>query len=195
MESENYPNNSEDVRKIPFSGELYIEREDFMENPTGKFFRMAPDKEVRLRNGYIVLCTGVVKNEAGEIEEIHCTYDPESKTGGATAGRKVKGTLHWVSAAHAVDIEVRHYDWIFINKEDAPEGAELQEVDGSFLNPNSKVILSGAKGEPSLLEAAGNYQFLRQGYYTVDEKLSTSDKPVFGRIVSLKDSWAKQKEK
>lgn len=195
MESENYPDKPEDTRKMPFSGELYIEREDFMENPTGKFFRMAPDKEVRLKNGYIVLCTGFVKNDDGSIKEIHCTYDPDSKTGGATAGRKVKGTLHWVSAAQAIDMEIRHYDWIFIDKEDAPEGVELREVDGSYLNPNSKVILTGAKGEPSLLEAKGNYQFLRQGYYTLDEKLSEPGKPVFGRIVSLKDSWAKQQGK
>ena len=195
MESENYPDKPEDTRKIPFAGELYIEREDFMENPTGKFFRMAPDKEVRLKNGYIVLCTGVVKNSADEIEEIHCTYDPDSKTGGLTAGRKVKGVLHWVSAAHAIDVEVRHYDWIFIDKDQLPEGVEGQEVDGSILNPNSKVVISGAKAEPSLAESAGNYQFLRMGYYTKDEKLCTDGKLVFGRIVSLKDSFGKKQSK
>lgn len=195
MESENYPNRPEDTRKIPFSGELYIEKEDFMENPPGKFFRLAPGKEVRLKNGYIILCTDIVKDENGEVIEVLCTYDPESKTGGATAGRKVKGTLHWVSAAHAVDLEVRHYGWIFLEEGEAPEGADLKEVDGNYLNPDSKVILQKVKGEPSLLEAEGNYQFLRQGYYTLDAKLSEPGKPVFGRIVSLKDSWAKQQGK
>ena len=197
MESENYPDKPEDKRKIPFSGELYIEREDFMENPPGKFFRLAPDKEVRLKNGYIILCTGLKKNEAGDITEIHCTYDPDSKTGGATAGRKVKGTLHWVSASHAIDLEVRIYGHLFLDKDEVPENAEgIAYADGSPLNPDSCVILQGAKAEPSLKDATeeDRFQFLRQGYFTLDKKLS-GEKLTFGRIVSLKDSWAKQQGK
>ena len=197
MESENYPDKPEDKRKIPFSGELYIEREDFMENPPGKFFRLAPDKEVRLKNGYIILCTGLKKNEADDITEIHCTYDPDSKTGGATAGRKVKGTLHWVSASHAIDLEVRIYGHLFLDKDEVPENAEgIAYADGSPLNPDSCVILQGAKAEPSLKDATeeDRFQFLRQGYFTLDKKLS-GEKLTFGRIVSLKDSWAKQQGK
>lgn len=197
MESENYPDKPEDKRKIPFSGELYIEREDFMENPPGKFFRLAPDKEVRLKNGYIILCTDLKKNEAGEITEIHCTYDPDSKTGGATAGRKVKGTLHWVSTSHALDVEVRIYGHLFLDQEGVPENAEgIAYADGSLLNPDSCVVLQGAKAEPSLKDATeeDRFQFLRQGYFTLDKKLS-GEKLTFGRIVSLKDSWSKQLNK
>jgi glutaminyl-tRNA synthetase len=189
-------NNPEDAsagtRKVPFSRIVYIERGDFMEDPPKKFFRLAPGREVRLRNAYLITCTSVVKNADGQIEEIHCTYDPATRGGDAPDGRKVKATLHWVSAAHAVDAEVRLYDRLF-SVED-PEGeavkADKQFVD--FLNPASLEILRGCKVEPSLARTAAGtrVQFERLGYFAADRD-SRPDAPVFNRTVSLKDSWAK----
>ncbi len=192
-------NNPEDesagVRQVPFSRELYIDREDFMENPAPKYFRLFPGNEVRLRYAYWVRCTNVVKNAAGEVTEIHCTYDPATRGGNNPPdGRKVKGTIHWVSAAQAVDAEVRLYDYLFSkpDPEDFPEGADWKVN----LNPNSETILKGAKVEPSVkgAPAGTNYQFERQGYFVVD-KDSAGGKLVFNRSVSLKDTWAKEQRK
>jgi glutaminyl-tRNA synthetase len=192
-------NNPEDesagTRKVPFSREIYIDREDFMETPAPKYFRLYPGNEVRLRYAYFVKCTDVVKDANGEITEIHCTYDPATKGGNSPPdGRKVKGTIHWVSAQHAVDAEVRLYDYLFIkpNPDDVPEGADWRVN----LNPNSETVLSGAKIEPSVQGATvgTHFQFERQGYFSVD-KDSSPEKLVFNRSVSLKDSWAKEKKK
>jgi glutaminyl-tRNA synthetase len=192
-------NNPEDAsagtRTVPFSREIYIERDDFMETPAPKYFRLYPGNEVRLRYAYFVRCTNVVKDAAGEITEVHCTYDPATKGGNSPPdGRKVKGTIHWVSAAHAVDAEVRLYDYLFAkpDPEDVPEGADWKVN----LNPKSETVLRGAKVEPSVRDAAAgtHYQFERQGYFTVD-KDSTPGKLVFNRSVGLKDSWAKEQKK
>lgn len=189
-------NNPEDEskgsRKVPFSRELYMEREDFMENPPKKFFRLSPGTEVRLRYAYFVTCTDVVKDSNGEITEIHCTYDPESKGGKSPDGRKVKATLHWVSAKHAIDSEIRLYDRLF-NVED-PSGDKSGKDFLEFLNEDSLQVISHAKLEPVILEAkAGEqFQFERKGYFCLD-KDSTAGKPVFNRTVTLKDSWEKAK--
>ena len=187
-------NNPEDPdmgsRLLPFSRVLYIERDDFHLEPPKKFFRLAPGREVRLRYAYFITCVGVIKDENGEIIEIHCTYDPETRGGSAPDGRKVRGTLHWVSAAHALDVEVRLYDRLFIkpNPLDLHEGQMFQDT----LNPNSLKVLESCKVEPGLVEAkAGNrYQFERQGYFCLDPD-STPDKLVFNLTVPLKDTWAK----
>ncbi|MBC7075447.1 MAG: glutamine--tRNA ligase/YqeY domain fusion protein [Syntrophomonadaceae bacterium] len=192
-------NNPEDPnmgsRRIPFSRELYIEQEDFMENPPKKFFRLAPGREVRLKGAYIIKCEQVIKDEeSGEIIELHCTYDPNSRSGGPTSGRKVKGTLHWVSASHALKAEVRLYDHLFIkeNPEDEEEGSDFKK----YLNPKSLEKLTGCMVEPGMEGALPEerYQFLRQGYFCVD-KDSTETKLVFNRIVSLRDTWAKIQKK
>jgi glutaminyl-tRNA synthetase len=199
---ENYPedqaeemdvvNNPEDesagTRKVPFSRELFIERADFMEDPPKKFFRLSPGREVRLRNAYLVTCTGIVKNDAGEITELRCTYDPATRGGDAPDGRKVKATLHWVSAAHAVDAEVRLYDRLF-----AVENPGTGDAD--FLaqrNPKSLERLTGCKLEPSLASQppGTRFQFERLGYFSVDPD-SRPGAPVFNRTVTLKDAWTK----
>jgi len=192
MESENNPEDSNaGMRKVPFSRILYIEREDFCEDPPKKYFRLSPGCEVRLKNAYIIKCEGFIRDEkTGEIKEVHCTYDPESKSGKPGAKRKVKGTLHWVSADHAVKAEVRLYDHLLL---DQNEGAEEQEEEKDFikqLKSNSLEVLADCLVEPSLGEAApGNrYQFMRKGYFCVDSD-STSDKLVFNQIVSLRDTW------
>ena len=191
-------NNPEDSdagkRKVPFSRELYIEREDFMEDPPRKFFRLGPGREVRLRWAYFVTCTDVIKDDDGNITEIHCTYDPETKGGDAPDGRKVKATLHWVSASHAVDAEVRLYDHLF-NREDPDEVDNDHQDWKSNLNPDSLKTVTG-KLEPSLANSEVGYrcQFERLGYFCVD-KDSTTDKLVFNRTVTLKDQWAKAKKK
>lgn len=189
-------NNPEDAaagtRKVPFSRVVYIERDDFMEDPPKKFFRLAPGREVRLRNAYLVTCTEVIKDAAGEIVELHGTYDPATRGGDAPDGRKVKATLHWVSAAHAVDAEVRLYDRLF-TVEDPDAAAARQGQDFlSFLNPASLDTLTGAKVEPGLADAApgARFQFERLGYFAVDAD-SRPGRPVFNRTVSLKDTWAK----
>ena len=184
-------NNPEDEgmgkRKVPFSKVLYIERDDFREDPPKKFFRMAPGREVRLRYAYYITCVDVVKDENGEILELHCTYDPETRGGWSPDKRKVKATLHWVSAEHALDAEVREYDRLF-NVPDPGAAEDFREN----LNPESLQMLPACKIEPSLknAEAGTHYQFERQGYFCVDPD-STEGKLVFNRTVSLRDSWAK----
>jgi glutaminyl-tRNA synthetase len=191
-------NNPEDpgagTRKVPFSRVLYIEQDDFREDPPKQYFRLSPGREVRLRYGYFITCTGVVKNEKGEVVEVHCTYDPATRGGNAPDGRKVKATIHWVSAAHAIDAEVRVYDNLF-NKEnpnDVPEGQDFT----ANLNPNSLEIISKAKLEPSLADAAPGtrYQFERLGYFCVDPD-STPGALIFNRTLALKDTWAKIEKK
>lgn len=187
-------NNPEDPdmgsRLLPFSRVLYIERDDFHPEPPKKFFRLAPGREVRLRYAYFITCVGVVKDENGEIIELHCTYDPETRGGSAPDGRKVRGTLHWVSAAHALDVDVQLYDRLFVkpNPLDLHEGQNFQDT----LNPNSLKVLESCKVEPGLAEAkAGDrYQFERQGYFCLDPD-STPDKLIFNLTVPLKDTWAK----
>ncbi|MBP8913017.1 MAG: glutamine--tRNA ligase/YqeY domain fusion protein [Phycisphaerae bacterium] len=187
-------NNPEDpaagMRKVPFSRELYIEQEDFMEEPPKKFFRLAPGREVRLRYAYFITCQSVVKDATGQIVELHCTYDPATRGGDAPDGRKVKATLHWVSAARALKAEVRLYDSLFIkeNPDEAPEGQDFT----ANLNPHSLEILTECYVEPSVAAAAPltRYQFERLGYFCVDPD-STPDKLVFNRTVTLKDTWAK----
>ncbi len=190
MEIENNPEDESHGRRlVPFSRELFIEQEDFMEDPPHKFFRLAPGQEVRLKGAYIIQCTGVTKNEAGEVTVVHCTYDPETRSGGPQAGRKVKGTLHWVSAAHALDAEVRLYDRLFSDED--PSGH--RDVDPrEFLNPDSLTILTGCKVEPSLSDtkALDRFQFQRVGYFCVDYD-SRPGRLVFNRTVGLKDTWAR----
>jgi glutaminyl-tRNA synthetase len=194
LEAENNPENPDmGTRRIPFSREIFIEQEDFMENPPSKFHRLSPGKEVRLKNAYIIKCQTVIKDEhTGQILELHCSYDPDSRRGGTTAGRRVKGTLHWVSAPHAIKAEVRLFDYLFTVEN--PEDDEAGDIT-SKLNPNSMIRLTECRLEPSLEEEGQNpetrYQFLRQGYFFKDPIDSTRDLPVFNRIVSLRDSWAK----
>jgi len=179
-------------RRVPFSREVYIERDDFMEDPPKKFFRLSPGREVRLRNAYLVTCTEVIKNDAGEIVELRGTYDPATRGGDAPDGRKVKATLHWVSAAHAVDAEVRLYDRLFTSEDPEGSAAKNGTEFTQLINPNSLEVLRGCKLEPQLGSAAAGarFQFERQGYFSADPD-STPGSPVFNRTVSLKDSWAK----
>ena len=193
MEVANHPDDAAlGSRRLPFAREIYIERDDFMEEPPKKFFRLAPGREVRLRNAYLVTCTEVVKNAAGEIVEVHGTYDPATRGGDAPDGRKVKATLHWVSARHAADAEVRLYDRLFTVED--PDGAASKAGADitTLLNPASLEVLTACKVEPALAGAAPGtrYQFERQGYFAVDPD-ATPGAPVFNRTVSLKDSWAK----
>jgi glutaminyl-tRNA synthetase len=188
-------NNPEDesagVRELPFSKELYIEREDFMENPPSKFFRLKPGGEVRLRYAYVIQCNEVVKDSEGNIVQLNCTYDPETKSGSATASqKKVKGTIHWVSAQHAGDVTVRLYDRLFLSEN--PENAEEGKTFLDNINPDSMNVVT-AKVEPILLSqpAGARVQFERNGYYCVDVKDSATGSPVFNRVVTLKDTWAK----
>ncbi|MGH9559496.1 MAG: glutamine--tRNA ligase/YqeY domain fusion protein [Bryobacteraceae bacterium] len=205
---ENYPegqvermeavNNPEDpsagTRMVPFSRELYIEQDDFREDPPKQFFRLSPGREVRLRYGYLVTCTSVVKNEKGDVIEIRCSYDPATRGGNTPDGRKVKSTIHWVSAAHATDAEVRMYETLF-TREDPNEVPESGDFTHN-LNPNSLEILSGCKIEPDLGDAAlgSRYQFERLGYFCAD-KDSTAEHPVFNRTAALRDTWAKIERK
>jgi len=203
---DNYPADDEDeleainnpeeptagTRKVPFSRELYIERDDFMEDPPKKFFRLAPGQEVRLRYAYLITCVDVVKDPGtGEVTELHCTYDPATRGGDAPDGRKVKGTLHWVSARHAVDAQVRLYDHLFTkeNPNELEEGKDFT----AYLNPGSLEVLNGCKLEPSLANAApaSRCQFERLGYFCVDSKDSSPESLVFNRTVTLRDTWAK----
>jgi len=191
-------NNPEDAtagtREIPFSRVLYIERDDFREDPPKGYYRLSPGREVRLRYGYLVTCTGVVKNEKDEVIEVHCTYDPATRGGNTPDGRKVKSTIHWVSAAHAIDVEVRLYQTLF-TKEDPNDTKDGEDFTVN-LNPQSLEVRNSAKLEPSLKNApAGSrYQFERLGYFCVDLD-STPGKPVFNRTVALKDTWAKVEKK
>ena len=182
-------------RELPFSREIYIEHDDFMEDPPKKFFRLGPGREVRLRYAFFITCKEVIKNDAGDIVELRCTYDPETKGGNAPDGRKVKGTIHWVSAEHALQTEVRLFDRLF--NDPAPDSSK-HEVDWKdFLNPDSKEIIPAAMLEPSLASAEPEqrYQFERLGYFCVDNRDIVNGKPVFNRTVTLRDSWAKQKNK
>jgi glutaminyl-tRNA synthetase len=192
-------NNPEDssmgTRNIPFSREIYIEKDDFREDPPTKFFRLAPGAEVRLKHAYFIKCERVVKDEkSGEIVELHCTYDPESRGGQSPDGRKVKGTLHWVSAAHAVDAEIRLYDHLFTKEDpnDVEEGKDFTD----YVNPDSLEVLPSCKLEPSLKEAkpGDRFQFLRNGYFCVDPD-SKEGRLVFSRTVGLRDTWAKIEQK
>lgn len=192
MDAVNNPENPEDgTRKVPFSKVLYIERDDFREEAPKKFYRLAPGAEVRLRYAYFVKCVSVDRDGNGEITAVHCTYDPETRGGNAPDGRKVKGTIHWVSAKHAFNTEVRLYDRLFTveNVGDIPEGEDYR----SYLNPDSLKIVRGAMMEPSLKDAGkgDRFQFERIGYFCVDGKDEFEEKPVFNRTVQLKDSWAK----
>ncbi|MCC6930256.1 MAG: glutamine--tRNA ligase/YqeY domain fusion protein [Gemmatimonadaceae bacterium] len=186
----------EGSRTLPFSRELWIDRDDFMEDPPKKFFRLAPGREVRLRYGYLITCTDVVKDSSGTIVELHCTYDPATKGGNAPDGRKVQGTIHWVSARHAIECEVRLYDRLFTvpNPDDVPEGQDFLSV----LNPQSLVTVPVAYIEPSTAkdEAGTRYQFERTGYFVHDANASlAAGKPVYNRTVTLRDSWEKEKGK
>jgi glutaminyl-tRNA synthetase len=191
-------NNPEDpsagTRPVPFSREIYIEQDDFREVPPPKYYRLSPGKEVRLRNAYFITAQSVVKDGAGNVVEVHCSYDPASRGGNSPDGRKVKSTMHWVSATHAIEAEIRIYDKLFTKPDpfDFPEGGDLFDN----LNPNSLEIVTGAKLEPSLAAATvgGHYQFERVGYFCVDRD-STPDKRVFNRTLPLKDTWAKIEKK
>ncbi|MDY6259195.1 MAG: glutamine--tRNA ligase/YqeY domain fusion protein [Bacteroidales bacterium] len=182
------------THKMPFSRELYIERDDFMENPPKKFFRLTPGKEVRLKGGYIIMCTGCTKDAQGNVTEIQCTYDPDTLSGMPGANRKVKGTLHWVSARHCHDAEVRLYDRLFAVEN---PGAETERDFRELLNPDSLKVIDNAKVEPWLADNAkveDKFQFQRIGYFCVDPD-STPEKLVFNRTIGLKDSWAKAQKK
>ncbi len=189
-------NNPEDpqmgTRKIPFSRELYIEQEDFMEEPPKKFFRLAPGREVRLRYAYFITCVDVVKDpQTGEASTLHCTYDPQTRGGDAPDGRKVKGTLHWVSAPQALAAEVRLYEHLFVKEN--PNAVEEGKNFSDYINPNSIKILKNCMVEPGLAaaEPGQRYQFERLGYFCVDARDSRPDALVFNRTVTLRDTWAK----
>ncbi|HYE31643.1 MAG TPA: glutamine--tRNA ligase/YqeY domain fusion protein [Methylomirabilota bacterium] len=192
-------NNPEDPasgsRKVPFTREIYIEQDDFMENPPKKFFRLTPGGEVRLRYAYIIKCENVVKDDQGNVTELRCTIDPESKSGGATASRKIKGTIHWVSATRGIKAEVRLYDRLFTVEE--PDGNKDGRDFKDFINPNSLEVISNAIVEPSLATARPElrYQFERVGYFCLDSEDSKTGSLVFNRIISLKDAWAKEATK
>lgn len=191
LEAQNNPEDpSAGVRMLPFSREIYIEQDDFCENPPKKFFRLAPGKEIRLKHAYYITCRDVVKDSSGQITELRCSYDPESKGGTTPDGRKVQGTCHWVSSGHAVSVEVRLYDHLFSCGD--PDHAEEGKTFLDFVNPDSKKIISSALAEKSLKNVAvgDRFQFMRQGYFAADPDF-TSEKPVFNRIVALSDSWAK----
>jgi glutaminyl-tRNA synthetase len=206
---DNYPENQEEefevpyfpwdrenspTRMVPFSREIYVERSDFMEEPPKKFYRLAPGAEVRLMNAYYITCTEVVKDEAGEVVELHCTYDPESKGGMSPDGRKVRGTLHWVSARHAVEAECRLYDYLFTKADpyEVEEGGQFTDN----VNPDSLAVITDAKLEPSLKDAGvcEPFQFMRQGYFCADPGGSSSEHLVFNRTISLVDTWAKMQK-
>jgi glutaminyl-tRNA synthetase len=196
MEVANHPDQpSLGTRRVPFGREIYIERDDFMEDPPKKFFRLAPGREVRLRNAYLVTCTEVIKNAAGDIVELRGSYDPATRGGDAPDGRKVKATLHWVSAAHAADSEIRLYDRLFTAEDPEGEAARANTDITAMLNPRSLEILKHCKVEPQLAAAAAGtrFQFERQGYFSVDPD-SRPGAPVFNRTVSLKDSWMKNSQ-
>jgi glutaminyl-tRNA synthetase len=196
FEVPNYPQDksNDQTRQIPFSRVIYIEQDDFMEDPPGKYFRLAPGREVRLLGAYYITCREVVKDESGRVVELRCTYDPESRGGSTPDGRKVKGTIHWVSAAYAVPAEVRLYDTLFL-KADPTEGDD-DFID--HLNPDSLVVLNDCRLEPSLAQATADdrFQFMRQGYFCLDPVDSRPEQLVFNRTVTLRDTWAKiQKQK
>jgi glutaminyl-tRNA synthetase len=197
LEAENNPEDpGMGKRKIPFGKVLYIEKDDFMIDPPKKYFRLSPGREIRLKHAYYVTCVDYKTDEkTGEVTEVHCTYDPETRGGWSEDGRKVKGTSHWVSAEHALDAEVRLYEHLFTkeNPDDPKDEKDFKE----YINPESLIVLKKCKIEPSLKNAnpETKYQFLRQGYYCADSADSAEEKPVFNRIVSLRDKWSKIKKK
>lgn len=189
LHSENNPEDpASGIREIPFSKELYIEKEDFMENPPKKYFRLAPGQMVRLKSAYIIKCDDLVKDDHGKITEVHCSYIPESKSGHDTSGFNVKGTLHWVSIPHAVKTEVRLYDRLFRVEDPGSEEGDFKE----YINPGSLQVIADAFAEPALKDSSMDekYQFIRKGYFCLD-KNSTDTKMVFNRTVGLKDGWKK----
>ena len=193
MEAENNPEDPKGgSRMMPFSGEIFIEREDFMENPPKKYFRLAPGQMVRLKSAYIIRCEEVVKDETGHITEVHCTYIPESRSGNDTSGINVKGTLHWVNAATAISAEIREYDRLFRVEDPGDEEGDFKE----YLNPASLNVVSTALAEPELAKAKfdDRYQFMRKGYFCLDKDTSAS-RLIFNRTVTLKDSWSKESRK
>lgn len=194
ISAQNHPQKPElGSRSLPFSRELYIEKNDFMEDPPRKFFRLGPGREVRLRYGYYITCVSYEKDADGKVTLLHCTYDPETRGGSSPDGRKVKGTIHWVSAKHAVDGDIHLYDRLFnVEHPDADKEVDFK----SHLNPHSRDIVTGCKLEPSLgsIEAGVQVQFERQGYFCLDSVLSGPGKPVFNRVVTLRDSWARMKK-
>jgi glutaminyl-tRNA synthetase len=189
-------NNPEDTnsgeRVVPFSRELYIEREDFMEEPMKKFFRLGPGLMVRLKGAYIIKCDSFVKDEFGNVVELHCSHIPESRSGSDTSGINVKGTIHWVSAAHAIKADVRVYDRLLILEDASQVGDDFKK----FINPDSLTVIQNVLVEPSLKEAkvGTNYQFMRKGYFCLDPD-ATADQLVFNRTVGLKDTWGKEQKK
>ncbi len=189
-------NNPEDPdsgsREVPFSRELWIERDDFLEDAPKKFFRLTPGNMVRLKSAYIVQCEGCVKDEAGNVTEVHCSYLPESRSGNDTSGISVKGTIHWVSVAHAAQVEVRMYDRLFRVEDPSSEEGDFKD----YINPLSMSLLEQVYVEPGLAtaKAGEQFQFMRKGYFCVDRD-SSSDRLIFNRTVTLKDTWAKEKKK
>ncbi|HEY4147347.1 MAG TPA: glutamate--tRNA ligase family protein, partial [Chitinophagaceae bacterium] len=193
MKSEDNPEDAASThRDIPFSRELYIEREDFMENPPKKFFRLAPGQKVRLKSAYIIQCDEVVKDASGNVTGVKCSYIPESKSGSDTSGLKVQGTLHWVSVPHAIGCEVRIYDRLFKVEDPSGEVGDFKE----YINPDSLRVIEHAYAEPALKTARFDerYQFLRKGYFCLDSDTS-EEKMIFNRTVTLKDTWAKEQKK
>jgi len=196
LEAANHPKDPEaGTRKVPFTREIYVERDDFMEEPPRKFFRLGPGREVRLRFAYFITCNEVIKNTAGEVTELHCTYDPETHGGNAPDGRKVKGTIHWVSASHAFEAQVRLYDRLFTVED--PNKVDDGKTYLDHLNAESLEVIADAKLEPGLAKAepGERFQFERLGYFCADAGDSQAGKPVFNRTVTLRDAWAKQRGK
>ena len=188
MEAQNHPQNPDmGTRIVPFTKTLYIEQDDFMEDAPKKFFRLSIGREVRLRYAYYITCTGIVKNDQGEVIELICSYDPKTKGGSSPDGRKVKGTIHWVSAEHAIDAQVNLYDRLFTHPNPGSTDNYIEH-----LNPESLTVLKNCKLEPALAntDAGNHYQFERTGYFVVD-KDSSNDAPIFNRTVTLRDTWAK----
>lgn len=194
LEAPYHPNDPDmGSRKVPFSKVIYVEQDDFMEEPPKKFFRLGPGREVRLRYAYFITCNDFIKDENGDVIELRCTYDPLTKGGNAPDGRKVKGTIHWVSKEHAIEAEVRLYDRLFNDPE--PDSNKHDKDWKEFLNPDSIEILNKARLEPSLATATvgDQFQFERLGYFNVDSKDSSADNPVFNRTITLRDSWSKKR--
>ena len=191
VKMENLPGNEDaGTREVPFAGEIYIEQEDFMEEPPKKFFRLAPGREVRLKGAYIIRCENVIRNSAGQVTELHCTYDPQTKSGADTSGKKVKGVVHWVAAKHAAFITVNLYDTLF-TVENPEEDDEKDFTD--HINPESLILCKNVPAEPDILKSdpGSRFQFLRKGYFYLDPQSYRSGTPVFNRIVKLRDSWSK----
>jgi glutaminyl-tRNA synthetase len=196
LDAANHPKDPDaGTRTVPFTREIYVERDDFMEEPPAKFFRLGPGREVRLRFAYFITCNEVIRNAAGEVTELHCTYDPETRGGNAPDGRKVKGTIHWVSAAHAHEAEVRLYDRLFTVEN--PNKEEDSKTYLDHLNPGSLEVISDARLEPGLAKAepGERFQFERLGYFCADVTNSQPGEPVFNRTVTLRDTWTRQQGK